>query len=54
MYTKDMRLTQQQMKQAYVEVKENHREPVNTISRLGGDKEDYQKLYAALKGWAKL
>jgi hypothetical protein len=46
-----MKLTQIQMKEAYEEVIKNHREPVNVISRLGGDKEDYQKLYKRIKGY---
>jgi hypothetical protein len=49
-----MKLTTEQLKQAYVEVTQNHREPVGAIQRLKGDREDYQKLYAALKWGAKL
>lgn len=48
-----MKLTNEQLKQAYSEVTENHREAINTIVRLGGDKEDYQKLYQMLKEWIK-
>ena len=50
----DMNLTTKQLKQAYNEVTKNHREPVNTIVRLGGDKEDYQKLYGMIQGWIKV
>ena len=54
MYSIDMKLTNQQMKEAYNEVTLGHHEAVGVILRLGGDKEDYQKLYQAIKGWAKL
>lgn len=46
-----MKLTSQQMKEAYNDVTVGHHEPVQTIIRLGGDKEDYQKLYNMIKGW---
>ena len=49
-----MKLTQTQMKEAYNDVTLNHREPVQTIVRLGGDKEDYQKLSSVLRGYSKL
>ena len=50
----DMKLTNQQMKEAYNEVTLGHHEPLGTIVRLGGDKEDYQKLASALRGYSKL
>ena len=46
------KLTKEQIKEAYNEVTLNHREALGSIVRLGGDKEDYQKLYNMLKGWA--
>lgn len=46
-----MKLTQEQIETAYNEVTVGHHEAVQTIIRLGGDKEDYQKLYNKLKGW---
>uniref|UniRef100_A0AAT9JGZ9 ORF2 n=1 Tax=Nitrosopumilaceae spindle-shaped virus TaxID=3065433 RepID=A0AAT9JGZ9_9VIRU len=49
-----MKLTQEQMKQAYNEVTVGHHGPIQTIIRLGGDKEDYQKLYQIIKGYAAL
>ena len=54
MFIQDMKLTNQQMKEAYNEVTLGHHEPVGVIMRAGGDKEDYQKLYNVLKGYAKL
>ena len=53
-YSTDMKLTQEQLKQAYNEVKVGHHEALATIVRLGGDKEDYKKLYEVLNGWSKL
>ena len=50
-YSITMKLTQTQIKEAYNEVTLNHREALGSIVRLGGDKEDYQKLYNMLKGW---
>lgn len=49
-----MKLTVEQMKEAYNEVTKNHREPVQTIIRMGGDKEDYQKLSGMIRGWITL
>lgn len=46
-----MKLTQIQLKEAYDEVMKNYREPVQTIVRLGGDKEDYKKLHIMIKGY---
>ena len=54
MYSIDMKLTKEQMKEAYNEVTLGHHEAVGAIQRLGGDKEDYQKLYNVLKGYDKL
>lgn len=53
MYSNDMKLTQQQIEEAYGEVTVGHREPLGTIVRMKGDKEDYKKLSDMLwsRGW---
>ena len=48
-----MKLTEAQINQAFKEVKLEHRELANTIIRLGGDKEDYRKVYDKLRGFTK-
>lgn len=46
-----MKLSQKQLEQVYNEVKNGHHEPVQTIIRFGGDKEDYQKLHKLMRGY---
>ena len=43
------KLTKKQLDKAFDEVTKEHREALGSIVRLGGDKEDYHKLYERLK-----
>lgn len=47
------KLTKKQIDKAFDEVTKEHREAGGAIIRMGGDKEDYKKLYNKLKGYSK-